>query len=197
MTGSERGAYGEVLGKLLLGISDHNVRVRAGHEKAGGSAKEAVAGEVLLSDLYVSRKNPRHSGFAPLSGASDTQGLDDRTDGKFYVVARFECRGAKDANDALGFEASLHTIEGFSSARTAEQGASRMWLLQGYGPDFVPHFTPEWRKDGKAPPTAGEANAFVFWALWLYEPAVMRAGPEKPGVEKAKPAGVAGEEAAG
>ncbi len=170
--GMERGRWGEVAAKLLAQVDEHN-------RKLPRPAGQPAAGEMFLSDLYVSRQSPlKDPRLSRLRSDPHFRGLlGDRTDGRLYVVAGFECRGEKgrypSVEPVLKFEKALHEVKGFRGLREVagklRPGEKDEWKAGGDVPQVLEHFTEEWRKG--RPPRAGQIrNAWVFRGLWLYEP---------------------------
>jgi len=176
--GSERGLYSEVLSHILKKVDEHNAALK----KVG---EAPPAGEIVLGALHVTRGSLLHNAeVAPvvrndskLNNSANRKYIDGR-DRKHYVVAKFECRGSKGLDGAdrpprqefmLDFEKSLHEVPVFGNLLPVEKGKPNVWLIQGYGPKYLSHFTEKWRK-GERPDMARGQNALVFWALCLYEP---------------------------
>ncbi|MHC4916594.1 MAG: pilus assembly protein PilM [Planctomycetota bacterium] len=193
--GAERGVYSGVIARLLDAVEGHNRKMAAEHRGRGGSADLPPAGEVLISDLLVTRKSPGGTpGFAELRSDVELRShiKDDRADGKFYVVAKFECRGrrGRDAgvDDALRFEDSLHKVPGFASVRKETDGQARKWFVRGDGPEFLPHITDEWRQ-GVGMRGTDQSNAWVFTAVWLFDAAADAKAAAAAVAEAPAPAG--------
>jgi type IV pilus assembly protein PilM len=183
--GAQRGVYGEVFSQLFNKIREHNRALRR-----TGKPPE---GEIFLSRLLVTpssvERNPDVGGV--LRNDPALKGLiGGRRDGSYYVVAQFECRGIKGLDGKSSpprfefvrrFEKTLHGVGGFkgiggpkkikkAAPKKAAGDRKNMWLVKGLDPKFLAHLTEEWLK-GQRPGVGEGNNAYVFWAIWIYEPA--------------------------
>jgi hypothetical protein len=160
--GAGRGVYSEVATRLFRVIEEYNRGLAA----ATGGVPE---GAVLLSDLLVTQRSlaVEEALLADRSLSKHIRGLKEN----YYVLARFECKGRTggepSAASVLDFEKKLHSVPGFVAL--PRDGKFDTWLVAGDRPDYLPHMADAWLSDKVGPVSARTNNAWVTWAIWVYD----------------------------